>query len=121
MRHRIAVVVGLVLLMGFILTGRLEAATACYTRVCNDSTYACSFDASCSTWTGNLWRFRWDFGDGSGFYFTGSATINHTYSMPYPDVELMVIPLSEEPASVSCGIVVFNNVGPPLPTEGECP
>lgn len=103
------------------LVGRAEAATACYTWDCNDITHYCTFNASCSTWTGSLWRFSWDFGDG-GTDLTGVATTSHTYgSTPYPNVKLTVIPLSTNPADVTCGIVVYNQVGPPLPTYGTCP
>lgn len=115
------IILGLFLLISAGLADRAEATTACYTWDCNEFTKVCSFDASCSTWTGNLWRFRWDFGDGSGYTFTGSPTITHSYTSPYPTVQLTVIPLSTSQASVSCQIIVFNNVGPPLPTYGDCP
>ncbi len=98
---------------------RAEAATACYTWDCNDSTRVCTFDASCSTWTGSLWRFNWNFGDGTST-LTGSATVTHTYSVAYPTVTLTVIPLSSSEDSAACGIVVWNAVGPAQGTEGSC-
>jgi hypothetical protein len=99
---------------------RAEAATACYTWDCDDLTHVCSFNASCSSWSGNLWRFSWDFGDGSSA-LTGSATTSHTYgNTPYPTVTLTVIPLSSSEDSAACEIVVFNAVGPAQGTEGSC-
>lgn len=103
-------------------SNRAAATTACYSWNCNEDTKVCSFNASCSSWTGSLFRFRWDFGDGSGYSLTGSSTITHTYtSPPYPYVQLTVIPLSSSEASVSCQIVVWNNIGPWQPTSGNCP
>jgi hypothetical protein len=100
---------------------RAEATTACYSWSCNELTHVCNFNASCSSWSGSLWRFSWDFGDGSSA-LTGSAATSHTYgNTPYPDVKLTVIPLSDNPADRTCGIVVFNNVGPALPAYGSCP
>lgn len=108
------------LVLGF-AADRAEAATACYTWDCNPTTHVCSFNSSCSSWSGNLWRFSWDFGDGSTA-LTGSSTITHTYvNTSDAHVTLTVIPLSEDPASVGCDIVVFYNYGPAGPTNGSCP
>lgn len=96
-----------------------QATDACYTWDCDEATRTCTFDASCSTWTG-LWRYRWDFGDGSGLVLTGNPSIQHTFSGNYSTVELMVIPYSTDPDAVSCEVIVKNNVSPPLPTSGTC-
>jgi PKD domain len=105
-------------------TGAAQATNkACFDWSCNDTTYVCSFNSACTTLTnGQLWRYRWDFGDGAGYYFTSSSTVNNTYSssLPYPTVTLTVIPLDTDPFSVTCEIVVYNNIGPPRPTYGRC-
>jgi hypothetical protein len=95
---------------------------ACYDWDCNETTKVCSFDASCTELHGLLWRYRWDFGDGSGFVFTGSPTIQHQYSpsFPFPNVELRVIPYDVDWFSVTCQILVYNTFGPPRPTSGTC-
>jgi PKD domain len=116
------------LLLGIALvvahTDAAEATNhACFDWSCNDSTYVCSFNAGCTTLTnGQLWRYRWDFGDGAGYYLTSSAMINNTYSssLPYPTVTLTVIPLDTPSFSVTCEIVVYNNIGPPRATYGRC-
>jgi|SRR6185312_741066 len=118
MRNKIALFAGCFLLMA--VASRAGATTACYDWDCNETTHVCSFDSSCSSWTGNLFRFSWDFGDGNSAN-TASSTITHSYSIPYPTVQLTVIPLSSGTASVSCGIVVWNNIGPPVGTSGHCP
>jgi hypothetical protein len=117
--RRLALFVGGFLFLAMV--GQANATTACYSWSCNESTHACTFNSSCSSWTGNLFRFSWDFGDGSTA-LTSSSTVNHTYgNVPYPDVTLTVIPLSSSTASVTCEIVSFNNVGPARATYGNCP
>ena len=101
------------------LVGRADATTACYAWDCNENTHVCTFDTSCSSWTGNLFRFTWDFGDGTSDN-TANSTITHTYSTPYPTVTLTVIPLSSSTDSAACSIVVWNNVGPAQATHGTC-
>jgi hypothetical protein len=106
----------------FSISQRAEATTACYSWSCDEITKICSFNSSCSSWTGSLYRFSWDFGDGTGTFLTGSSTINHTYTTPpYPYVKLTVIPLSSSTADVTCQIVVWNNVGPTQNPFGNCP
>jgi hypothetical protein len=118
MRHKLAFFAGCFLLMA--VASRAGATTACFDWSCNDTTHVCSFDASCSSWTGNLFGTSWDFGDGNTAFVTGLTT-THSYSTPYPTVQLTVVPLSTGTASVSCGIVVWNNIGPPRATSGRCP
>jgi hypothetical protein len=102
-----------------------EANTACFDWVCdpNPWTLTCTFDAGCTQWTsGQLWRYRWDFGDGQGYAFTGDEIIvNYYYSGCYKIVELTVIPLDAEPFSVeNCEVLLQNCVGPPLSLQGRC-
>jgi hypothetical protein len=113
---------GLTLALGlFALTGPAWATDhACYNWSCNETTHVCSFDASCSTITSSLFRYYWDFGDGTSTN-TGVATITHTYSTPYPSVTLTLWFLDANPVSTpNCGIVVWNNVSPTQPTYGHC-
>jgi len=113
---------GLMFVLGLIVLAGSARATddACYTWSCNESTHVCSFNASCSTITSNLYRYYWDFGDGST-QDTGVATITHTYSTPYPSVTLTLWFLNANPVSTSnCGIVVWNNISPVQPTSGTC-
>jgi hypothetical protein len=114
---------GLALVCAFMAHSGIAEATnhACFDWSCNESTHVCTFDASCTTFTsGQLWRYRWDFGDGAGYFFTGSAITSNTYSIPYPTVTLTVVPFGADLFSVSCGIVVWNNIGPPRATYGRC-
>jgi hypothetical protein len=112
----------------FIAAGLLAASSsyaandACYTWNCNPSTHVCSFNASCSTTTdGSLWRYRWDFGDGSGYHFDSDATITKTIGVPYPWVNLTIFFFGANEVSVTCQITVFDNVGPPIgPYSGTC-
>ncbi|MGD2114844.1 MAG: hypothetical protein PVG07_07320 [Acidobacteriota bacterium] len=105
------------------------ANQACFDWDCSDnsgSPYVCDFDAGCTQLDSDLWKYRWDFGDGSGIVLTGSEEIQHSYDCDPscdagPEVELTVIPLSESSFSVECEILLFNTYGPPLPTLGTCP
>lgn len=105
----------------FVLAGTAWATDdACYTWSCNESTHVCSFNASCSTISSSLFRYHWNFGDGSS-QDTGVATISHTYSTPYPSVTLTLWFLNANSVSTSnCGIVAWNNVSPTQPTSGTC-
>lgn len=96
---------------------------ACYEWDCDDTTFLCTFDASCTENDGMLWRYVWDFGDGSGAILTGNPVIQHQYdgSDLYPDVKLTVADYDQDPFSVTCGIWLEWQVGPPQPTAGVCP
>jgi len=118
MRNKIAFFACCFLLMA--VASRAGASTACYYWDCNETTHACTFDASCSSWTGNLFGTSWDYGDGNTAFVT-SLTTSHSYSTPYPTVKLTVVPLTDSTSWVSCGIVVWNNIGPPVATHGYCP
>lgn len=116
-------------LAGFLLAAWLlaaavpaEANDACFDWECDDSTLTCTFDAGCTTWTnGQLWRYSWDFGDGSGTTLTGNDEIQHDYSSGcWKMVELTVIPFSADPFSVECEVLLQNCVGPPQGLSGRC-
>lgn len=98
------------------------ANVACYDWDCDDSTYLCTFDASCTENDGMLWRYVWDFGDGSGAILTGNPVIQHQYdgSDYHPDVKLNVVDYDQDPFEVTCEILIVNQVGPPRPTAGTC-
>lgn len=96
---------------------------ACYDWECNQSTHVCTFDSGCTELDGSLWRYVWDFGDGSGSVLTGNEVIQHQYAFPHytPDVKLTVAPYDVDFFSVECEIVVDWQVGPPQPDpSGTC-
>lgn len=104
---------------------------ACYDWECTPINapdhYLCEFDASCTELDGQLWRYRWDFGDGSFPVLTSNPVIGHEYfpccesSQYQPFVELTVIPLSDDPFSEECQIWMAAVTGPPIGTDGSCP
>lgn len=116
-------------LFGIILTfaslvgaAPVDAATACIDWDCDSGTLTCTFDAGCSS-APFLWKYYWDFGDGTNSGLTGSSTIQHTYplSLPYVTVTFSVLYFDDPGStSVECDIVVYNAIAPPLPTDGRC-
>ena len=107
----------------FALSTLSEASMACFDWDCNSFTRVCTFDGSCSTTSSWVWKYRWDFGDGSEWVL-GGAYQTHEYpappNCPAITVELTIIPWADDWASVSCPIIVKTCVGPALPTEGRC-
>jgi PKD domain len=81
-------------------SGAASAANANFQGLCGfnpSGTYTCSFDglrpaANPSSCPGSfIWKYSWDFGDGSGA-FTGSRLVTHTYAAGLsPTVTLTVI------------------------------
>jgi hypothetical protein len=69
-----------------------------------------------------IWKYRWDFGDGTGTGLLGSPTTQHAFgsSTPHFDVTLYIYPQWEDATEVTCPILTHNIVGPPLPTAGNC-
>lgn len=112
------------LLLALAFPSTAQAANvACYDWVCDADTYTCTFDASCTQNDGMLWRYRWDFGDGSGPFLTGNPVITHQYPQYYSwgYVELTVVDYDQDPFSVSCEVVVSSQVGPPTGgSSGRC-
>lgn len=99
------------------------ANKACFDWVCDTDTHYCQFDASCTQLDDLLWRYRWTFGDGSGYTLTGSSAIDHQYAsnVYHTDVQLLVIPYSVDSFSVTCTVTVEPLYGPPQPTtSGRC-
>lgn len=97
-----------------------EAATACFDWECAD--LICDFDASCSTGEPYIWKYSFDFGDGTGTGLTGNPVQQHTYSLeyPYPVIKLTIIPMGEDMTTLECQIVVRNVVGPQQDQFGRC-
>lgn len=124
MKHLVLLAACLVMFLWF-GAGRAEAANiACFDWSCNEfNTGACTFNASCTELTqGQLWRYSWDFGDGTGG-LTGNPVINHNYGaagLCWTNVRLTVIPFSADSFSVSCEIIIRNCVGPAIGLGGRC-
>jgi hypothetical protein len=122
MKRSAIVWIGLLLaFLGF--AGAAEANTACFDWECNPDTHFCTFNASCSTITqGSVWRYRWDFGDGSSIVLTSGTTTSHTYGqVPNPDVSLTLLMFSGPEDEELCEIRVWEQVGPFIGTSGRCP
>lgn len=101
-----------------------QAATACFDWDCTAGAGYCTFDASCSSATPYVWKYNFNWGDGTSTGLTGSATQTHDYTgtgPAYPTVTLTIY-FFDAPSSktVSCDIVARNVVGPPLPLYGRC-
>lgn len=99
--------------------------TACYDWDCEDSAQGqgdCTFDASCSEITdGQIWKYSWDFGDGSGTLTGNPVTFHHYDTENYATVRLKVALWGDgESPQVECEINIFNNHSFPLATEGRC-
>jgi hypothetical protein len=113
--------------LGMIWASPGEAANvACFDWTCDSSNNgSCTFNSSCTQLTqGSLWRYSWDFGDGTGG-LTGSAVIGHNYGAAgtppcNATVQLTVIPFSADSFSVQCQIMVRACVGPPIGLSGRC-
>jgi len=79
------------------------------------------FDAGCSTPTpgSTIWKYRWDFGDGSGVLLTGNVITDHVF--PFTNscykTQLTVLDLNGKDDTVSHN-QVFCAVGPCAPV---CP
>lgn len=101
----------------------VAADTACFDWSCNESTRTCTFDFSCSSASPFIWKYAFDFGDGTSTGLTGATFYTHQYSSGvfFPVVTLSIMPWSDNGMTeASCQIVVKNPFGPPLPTSGRC-
>lgn len=97
-------------------------AAACYTWSCNHSTGACSFNASCST-ANSLWKYEFNWGDGSSTGLTGSASQTHTFSSGYSHNVTLYVYAWAEPVTQSVVCEVFHHSwpwSPQPPTSGTC-
>jgi hypothetical protein len=99
-----------------------QANTACYDWSCDND--VCTFDAGCTIWTtaeGTLWKYRWDFGDGSFPELTPFEVIHHEYpsntcfAMP----ELTVMTWSVPDFTAQCTIEPTSCIGP-IFNQGQC-
>lgn len=108
----------------FVLPGAAADAqnTACFDWDCDHPDVEfCTFDASCTEITdGQIWRYSWDFGDGSS-ELSGDPVTSHSFDANFSEVTLKVLLFnSNDSPEVTCEINVFNNFGTPLPLTGRC-
>lgn len=99
-----------------------QAATSCFDWSCANLT--CTFNAACSSASPFVYKYLWDFGDGSGWGPTGNSSLSHTYSASGPAnpvVSLTITYFSEPGATTTtCEITVRFVVGPQYPLNGRC-
>jgi hypothetical protein len=60
-------------------TTAVHAATACFDWSCNESSGLCTIDASCSSASPYIWKYQFDFGDGTATGLTGNKVQYHQY------------------------------------------
>jgi len=109
-------------------TASAAGGTACFDWSCPRQLppVTCSFDASCSVPESGayIWKYSWDFGDGSTSGLLGSPTTSHAYGSGYSQayVTLTVYQWggSGNPLTVSCAISVYWPGGPPVDFSGRC-
>ncbi len=95
-----------------------------FTWSCNSGTGACSFDASGSTANPYVWKYNFDFGDGSGTGLTGNPTASHTFTSGYSSTVTLTIYFFSDPGSASVNCTVWHHllpVSPQPPFSGQCP
>ena len=113
--------VGIISLLG--AGAAAQAAEACFEWDCTHEGEVCTFDASCTSPSTGIWKYSWNFGDGTG-EFTGYPATSHTYpgnGYFYPTVKLKVIYLyGSAEADVECLIYRRIPAGPTHPLSGTC-
>jgi len=115
-------ILAVIMLTVFAVVPRAEAtATACFDWSCHDGD-TCDFDASCSTGTPYIWKYKWIYGDGTSSGLTGNAILTHVYTNGacYPTITLYVYDWDGDVQQVTCQIVLKNCVGPPVALSGRC-
>jgi hypothetical protein len=121
MTHRSLAV--FVVVSALVFAGLAHADTVCFDWDCSEGTN-CTFNAGCSEADPFIWKYNFDFGDGTSTGLTGNPEWEHDYTISgpaYPYVTLYIYPWSEVGVlSVQCQIVVRNVYGPPLPQSGRC-
>ena len=97
-------------------------AGACFDWSCDGSgSRACTFDASCSTLSPYVWKYNFDFGDGTGTGLTGTAVWNHTYSSGYSSTVSLTVTSFSGSSTVNCTVWTHVlPVGPQPPMSGRC-
>lgn len=97
------------------------AATSCFDWSCVLG--GCDFDASCSSASPFIWRYSFDYGDGTGSGLTSNPVQEHGYSenQGQKTVTLWVLYWSEPgETEASCTIDIGYTVGPIEPLTGRC-
>jgi len=118
---RIVVLTSILFCLALLAPAAQADTHVCFDWSCNSTTKQCTFDASCSSASPFIWKYDFDWGDGSSTGLTGNPNQTHSYpSTPYPVVELTVYPWGDDVQSHSCQITVYNVFSPPLPTSGRC-
>jgi hypothetical protein len=104
-----------------------NAATACFDWSCNESTGFCTIDASCSSASPYIWKYDFDFGDGTWTGLTGNKVQTHQYgSSVYEAVVTLRILYWSSPGqnTVACTIhtrlPVVGPQPPPSYFQGRC-
>ena len=111
------------LLLSIAFAGNAAADTACFDWACNETTRVCTFDFGCSSADPFIWKYSFNYGDGTSTGLTGATVYTHQYGngVFYPTVNLTIYPWSNNGSTqVSCQIVVRNAFSPGLPTSGRC-
>lgn len=99
-------------------------AGPCFDWTCDGSgTRQCSFDASCSTASPYVWKYDFNFGDGSDTGLTGNATASHTFASGYSSTVTLTTYFFSGSGSASVSCTVWTHVlpvGPQPPMSGRC-
>lgn len=105
-------------------TASYAGGTACFTWSCNQSTGACTFNASCSSASPYVLFYVIDYGDGSSAGPSGSPTsFSHTYSSGYDALVTLTISFFSDPSSDGATCYIHHHalpVGPQAPDQGTC-
>jgi hypothetical protein len=97
---------------------------ACFTWSCDQSTGACSVDASCSSASPYVLYYTFNWGDGAVTGPTSTATQGHTFASGVYDSQItLTISFFSDPgySSVTCWVWPhIYPVGPQTPSSGTC-
>lgn len=98
-------------------------AAACFTWSCDHATGACTFNASCSTANPYVWKYNFDWGDGSSTGLVGSPNQSHTFSSGSDSRVTLYVHAFQEPVTQTVSCWVYHHpwqVSPPAPSSGTC-
>lgn len=87
-----------------------KPANACFTWSCNNSTRACTFNATCSAMPRNAGVYRWNFGDGAT-QNTTSTSVSHTYGTSNIYTVTLTLDATYAQDDVDTGCVNVSGVG----------
>jgi PKD domain len=94
-------------------------AGVCYDWSCDETTRVCNFDASCTNLGTTIMYWHWNFGDGTTYLSSTSPLATHAYDYRnWAHVTLTVHYWWD--SSIGCDIIIWNTVGPAVPTWGQC-